>query len=83
MNVITSFPLGLLETFVQIGNAMPDGVEAGDLVSKCDKATLADLGLVTPKYGSRFRLTADGERVWGEVRRIIGYTNPWTVAVSE
>lgn len=76
---MTHFPLGLIEQFVQIANAYPDGVSAGALISKSDKAALADMGLVTPKYGTDFKLTEDGVRVWGELRRIIGYTNPWTV----
>lgn len=38
------FPLGLLEQFVQIGNAGPAGVDAGDLVSKGDKQLLGEGG---------------------------------------
>ena len=39
------FPLGLLEQFVQIGNAGPAGVDAGDLVSKGDKQLLVKWAL--------------------------------------
>ncbi len=74
------FPLGLLEQFVQIGNAGPAGVDAGDLVSKGDKQLLVEMGLVTPAYGTGFHLTEAGSRVWQEVRRIISYTDPWQVS---
>lgn len=68
-----------IETFLQIGSAGPDGVDAGDIVCKESKKRLAEDGLVTPKYGTRFRLTEDGLRVWKELRRIISYTDPWVV----
>lgn len=73
------WPFGPLEQFIQIASAGPSGCAAGDLLSKSDKAKLADLGLVTPKYGTGFRLTPLGDRVWKELRRMIGYTDPWTV----
>lgn len=73
------WPFGDLEQFIQIANAGPEGESAGALIDKSAKARLADLGLVTPKYGAMFRLTPLGERVWSEVRRIIGYTDPWRV----
>ena len=53
-------PFRLFEQFVQIANAGPAGVDAGDLVCKAHKEELFELGLVTPKYGTGFRLTTEG-----------------------
>ena len=69
----------LFEQFVQIAIAGPAGVDAGDLVCKAHKEELFELGLVTPKYGTGFRLTTEGLRLWVELRRIISYTNPWVI----
>jgi len=77
---MSEHPFPLFEQFVQIANAGPLGVEAGDLISKCHKAQLADMGLVTPKYGTSFKLTAEGQRWWTEIRRVIAYTDPWNIA---
>lgn len=72
------WPFGPLEQFIQI--ATNPGIDAGSLVSKDDKRQLAEAGLVTPTYGGSFHLTPLGEHVWQELRRIISYTDPWTVA---
>lgn len=72
-------PFPLFEQFVQIANAGPNGVDAGDLVCKAHKEELADMGLVTPKYGTGFRLTPEGERWWAEIKRVISYTDPWGI----
>lgn len=65
-----------LEQLGQIATA-PDGVDAGSLISKADKALLADLGLVVPKYGDRFRLTEKGLAAWRSIedylKRLAGY----------
>jgi len=76
---VSRFPLSLIEQFVQIAIAHPHGVDAGDLISKSDKAVLFKMGLVVPEYGGTFFLTHDGVRTWGELHRIIGYTDPWKV----
>lgn len=72
-------PFRLFEQFVQIANAGPEGVFAGDLVCKAHKEELFELGLVTPKYGTGFKLTDKGMRLWIEIRRIISYTDPWVI----
>jgi hypothetical protein len=58
------------EQLFQIGNVWPEGIDAGSLISKSDKASLHDKGLVTPKYGKDFRLTADGLKVYHRFREV-------------
>jgi len=57
------FTPGEVELLKQIADAGEDGVPAGTLICKATKATLADRGLVTPKYGKDFKLTAAGRRM--------------------
>ena len=72
-------PFRLFEQFVQIAIAGPAGVDAGDLVCKAHKEELFELGLVTPKYGTGFRLTEQGILLWEHIHRIISYTDPWVI----
>lgn len=51
----------VIEQLKQIANNL-GGVDAGELLSKDDKKTLYDLGLVWPAYGSTFRLTPAGKQ---------------------
>lgn len=62
------FTRGEAAQFLQIVQAYPFRVEAGNLISKPDKASLADKGLIAPKYGDDFHLTDKGRELAVELR---------------